>query len=53
MFALSNNIALQPCVGDFSFPKTWKEICSPNKCEIFANFLKGVESVSTGEKEEL
>ena len=28
-----------------SFPKTWKEICSPNKCEIFASFQKEVGSV--------
>ena len=45
MFVLGNNITQQHCVSDFSFPKTWKENCSPNKHEIFESFQKAAGSV--------
>lgn len=45
MFVLGNNITQQHCVSDFSFPKTWKENCSPNKRDIFESFQKGAGSV--------
>lgn len=45
MFVLGNDITQQHCVSDFSFPKTWKENCSPNKRDIFESFQKGAGSV--------